>query len=92
MSDQLENLKPEDLSSGDRPVSIPPELPVLPLRDTVLFPNSFRSALTATLATRVSVCLPRIEGTSDGARSASDANFVAMCAVVLASSSKEGRQ
>src|ERR1043165_3129399 len=41
MSDQLENLKPEDLSSGDRPVSIPPELPILPLRDTVLFPNSF---------------------------------------------------
>jgi ATP-dependent Lon protease len=25
----------------DRPLSIPPELPVLPLRDTVLFPNSF---------------------------------------------------
>ena len=24
-----------------RPLSIPPELPVLPLRDTVLFPNSF---------------------------------------------------
>jgi len=41
MSDQLENLKPEDLSSGDRPLSIPPELPILPLRDTVLFPNSF---------------------------------------------------
>jgi len=41
MSDQLENLKPEDLSGGDRPLSIPPELPVLPLRDTVLFPNSF---------------------------------------------------
>ena len=41
MSDQLENMKPEDLSSGDRPLSIPPELPVLPLRDTVLFPNSF---------------------------------------------------
>src|SRR5215468_8142760 len=41
MSDQLENLKPEDLSGGDRPVSIPPELPILPLRDTVLFPNSF---------------------------------------------------
>src|SRR5437868_8497559 len=40
MSDQLENLKPEDMSS-DRPLSIPPELPVLPLRDTVLFPNSF---------------------------------------------------
>ena len=33
-----------DHSSGsgdDRPVSIPDELPVLPLRDTVLFPNSF---------------------------------------------------
>jgi ATP-dependent Lon protease len=41
MSDHLENLKPEDLSSGDRPLSIPPELPILPLRDTVLFPNSF---------------------------------------------------
>src|SRR5437660_12781306 len=41
MSDQLETLKPEDLSSGDRPLSIPPELPILPLRDTVLFPNSF---------------------------------------------------
>ncbi len=41
MSDQLENLKPEDMSSGERPLSIPPELPVLPLRDTVLFPNSF---------------------------------------------------
>ena len=41
MSDQLENVKPEDLSSGDRPLPIPSELPILPLRDTVLFPNSF---------------------------------------------------
>src|SRR5438046_943254 len=41
MSDQLESLKPEDLSIGDRLLSIPSELPVLPLRDTVLFPNSF---------------------------------------------------
>src|SRR5437660_1162044 len=41
MSDQLENLKTEDLSIGDRPLSIPSELPILPLRDTVLFPNSF---------------------------------------------------
>ena len=41
MSDQLENLKAEDLSIGDRLLSIPSELPVLPLRDTVLFPNSF---------------------------------------------------
>jgi ATP-dependent Lon protease len=41
MSDQAENSKPEDTSSGDRPLSIPSELPILPLRDTVLFPNSF---------------------------------------------------
>src|SRR5437868_10098233 len=41
MSDQLENLKADDLSIGDRLLSIPSELPVLPLRDTVLFPNSF---------------------------------------------------
>jgi len=41
MSDQLENLKAEDVSLGDRPLSIPSELPILPLRDTVLFPNSF---------------------------------------------------
>lgn len=27
--------------SDDRPYIVPPELPVLPLRDTVLFPNSF---------------------------------------------------
>ncbi|HZT76720.1 MAG TPA: endopeptidase La [Vicinamibacterales bacterium] len=40
MSD-LESLKPEELSIGDRPLSIPSELPILPLRDTVLFPNSF---------------------------------------------------
>src|SRR4026207_2115609 len=39
MSDQIENLKPEDVSIGDRP--LPSELPILPLRDTVLFPNSF---------------------------------------------------
>ncbi len=41
MSDQLENLPSEDVSAGDRPLSIPAELPILPLRDTVLFPNSF---------------------------------------------------
>jgi ATP-dependent Lon protease len=43
MSDHDEAAPPttdiaEDL---DRPVEVPPELPVLPLRDTVLFPNSF---------------------------------------------------
>src|SRR5262245_60262603 len=41
MSDQPENLKSEEASNGDRPLSIPSELPILPLRDTVLFPNSF---------------------------------------------------
>src|SRR5213593_3484236 len=41
MSDHIENLKPEDISLGDRPLSIPSELPILPLRDTVLFPYSF---------------------------------------------------
>src|SRR6266699_5658629 len=41
MSDQLEGFKAEDVSLGDRPLSIPSELPILPLRDTVLFPNSF---------------------------------------------------
>ena len=45
MSDQSEKTDQSDqedlLVSGDRPLSIPGELPVLPLRDTVLFPNSF---------------------------------------------------
>src|SRR5687767_7478810 len=41
MSDQLEDLKTDDVASAERPVSIPSELPILPLRDTVLFPNSF---------------------------------------------------
>jgi ATP-dependent Lon protease len=41
MSDHIEDLKSEDVSTGERPPSIPSELPILPLRDTVLFPNSF---------------------------------------------------
>src|ERR1044071_7115165 len=36
-NDQIEALRTED----ERPLSIPSELPILPLRDTVLFPNSF---------------------------------------------------
>ena len=40
MTDERELLDDED-ADAERPVSIPPELPVLPLRDTVLFPNSF---------------------------------------------------
>ena len=41
MSDQDERLDAGDASSGEGPFSIPSELPILPLRDTVLFPNSF---------------------------------------------------
>jgi ATP-dependent Lon protease len=42
MSDQNEPLVADEIgSAGDRPLVIPVELAVLPLRDTVLFPNSF---------------------------------------------------
>ena len=41
MGDQDETQVLDEVSAGDRPLSIPSELPVLPLRDTVLFPNSF---------------------------------------------------
>ena len=41
MTDQHEHQKPDDAQPGDVPLAIPSELPVLPLRDTVLFPNSF---------------------------------------------------
>ena len=41
MSDEPQNSKPEESPGPERALSIPPELPVLPLRDTVLFPNSF---------------------------------------------------
>ncbi len=40
MSDQDEPLVVDEAAT-DRPLAIPAELPVLPLRDTVLFPNSF---------------------------------------------------
>src|ERR1700693_6378524 len=40
MSERIESLEAEE-PSGDRPLNLPDELPVLPLRDTVLFPNSF---------------------------------------------------
>ena len=41
MSDHDERELAPELASEERPVNIPQELPVLPLRDTVLFPNSF---------------------------------------------------
>jgi ATP-dependent Lon protease len=40
MSAETDRLEAEDVSSTERPF-IPDSLPVLPLRDTVLFPNSF---------------------------------------------------
>lgn len=41
MSDEPEAPSFDETAGGDRALSIPSELPVLPLRDTVLFPNSF---------------------------------------------------
>src|SRR6186997_905631 len=41
MTERDETLDLEELSAGDRPIAVPDELPILPLRDTVLFPNSF---------------------------------------------------
>jgi ATP-dependent Lon protease len=41
MSERDETLDLEELATSDRPLSLPDELPILPLRDTVLFPNSF---------------------------------------------------
>jgi ATP-dependent Lon protease len=37
----IDQERPDESSDFDRPLQIPPELPVLPLRDTVLYPNSF---------------------------------------------------
>jgi ATP-dependent Lon protease len=41
MSDADETLDLEEVSTGDRPLALPDEIPILPLRDTVLYPNSF---------------------------------------------------
>ena len=41
MSDRDERHEVGNSPSADGAPSIPPEVPVLPLRDTVLFPNSF---------------------------------------------------
>src|SRR5919107_5047277 len=41
MGERDNSLDLEEMSTGDRPVTLPDELPILPLRDTVLFPNSF---------------------------------------------------
>jgi ATP-dependent Lon protease len=41
MNDADETLDFEELSTSERPIAVPDELPILPLRDTVLYPNSF---------------------------------------------------
>src|SRR5215831_13375316 len=41
MADPDQTLVPDTSAETERPVQVPPDLPVLPLRDTVLFPNSF---------------------------------------------------
>jgi ATP-dependent Lon protease len=41
MAERDDTLDLEELSTGERPLQLPDELPILPLRDTVLFPNSF---------------------------------------------------
>ena len=41
MTDDPHRSQQVDVPAEERPLSIPDELPILPLRDTVLFPNSF---------------------------------------------------
>jgi len=41
MSDRPERADPEGGATEERLPEIPSELPILPLRDTVLYPNSF---------------------------------------------------
>jgi len=41
MNERDDSLEFEELAVNERPLSVPDELPILPLRDTVLFPNSF---------------------------------------------------
>ena len=41
MSDEPSQFAGDEDAGAEPPVSVPPQLPILPLRDTVLFPNSF---------------------------------------------------
>ena len=41
MSDEPSQFATDEDAGAEPPVSVPPQLPILPLRDTVLFPNSF---------------------------------------------------
>ena len=50
MSDRRQSIDLEGDPNEERPTSSPHELPVLPLRDTVLFPNSFMPLAVARTA------------------------------------------
>jgi ATP-dependent Lon protease len=41
MAERDDSLDLDEVSTGERSMPVPDELPILPLRDTVLFPNSF---------------------------------------------------
>jgi ATP-dependent Lon protease len=41
MAEREDSLDLDEVSTGERSMPVPDELPILPLRDTVLFPNSF---------------------------------------------------
>ena len=61
MAERSERPDVEELASVEQPVSVPPELPVLPLRDTVLFPHSFMP-LAVARETSVRLIEDAIEG------------------------------
>jgi ATP-dependent Lon protease len=63
-TDQSERTAGDPITDAERPLQIPAELPVLPLRDTVLFPNSF---MPLAVAREASVRL--VEEASTSARS-----------------------
>ena len=54
----------EEVQDAERPLQIPPELPVLPLRDTVLFPNSFMPLAVAREAPSASSTKPNVRPAS----------------------------
>ena len=61
MAERSERPDVEELASVEQPVSVPPEMPVLPLRDTVLFPHSFMP-LAVARETSVRLIEDAIEG------------------------------
>ena len=61
MAERSERPDVEELASVEQPVWVPPEMPVLPLRDTVLFPHSFMP-LAVARETSVRLIEDAIEG------------------------------